>query len=297
MPKIKGLGRGLDALLANQDDMAASDQLRTIPVTQIKPGRYQPRTRMDAGALQELADSIKTQGLMQPVLVRLDPSATRDKQVPYEIIAGERRWRAAQLAGLKEIPALVREVPDQAAAAMSLIENIQREDLNALEEAQGFKRLIEEFSLTHEQVANAVGRSRSSVSNMLRLTQLASQVQDMLFEGSIDMGHARALLSLSTDQQILLANKIVLRGLSVRETERNVQTMQQAGIAKLGASPTTGKSKPEKNQDLLRLETELADSLGADVKIESKNKQQGRLVISYASLDMLDGILEKLRGR
>ena len=282
MAKMKGLGRGLDALLSGSEEAKSGDQLLSISTDALKPGKYQPRTRMDQVALQELADSIKAQGVMQPVLVRRP-----DREGRHEIIAGERRWRAAQLAGLAEMPALVRDVPDQSAAVLSLIENIQREDLGPLEEAHGFKRLIDDFGLTHEQVAAAVGRSRSAVTNLLRLTQLAAQVQDLLSDGALDMGHARALVALRADQQILLANRIAQRGLSVREAERLVQN---AGAAKDGE-----RAKPEPNADLRRLETDLADALGATVKIRSGKKGAGQVVIEYGSLDQLDGILAKLR--
>ena len=284
MGKLKGLGRGLDALLSNSDEAKAGDQLRALPIDAVKPGKYQPRTRMDPSTLNELADSIRVQGIMQPVLVRRP-----DRDGMHEIIAGERRWRAALLAGLKELPALIRDVPDQSAAALSLIENIQREDLNPLEEAQGFRRLIDDFGLTHEQVAQAVGRSRSAVTNLLRLTQLAAQVQDLLFEGTIDMGHARALLTLPTDQQILLATRVAQRGLSVRETERLVQNADR------GKSNGAGKKKPPRDPDVHRLETEIADSIGASVRILSRKKGAGQLVIAYSSLDQLEGILTRLR--
>ncbi len=284
MAKMKGLGRGLDALLSNNEEAKAGDQLLSVSIDALKPGKYQPRTRMHQGALQELAESITAQGIMQPILVR-----RADRDGKHEIIAGERRWRAALLAGLIEMPALVRDVPDQSAAVLSLIENIQREDLNPLEEAQGFKRLIDDFGLTHEQVALAVGRSRSAVTNVLRLTQLAAQVQDLLIDGAIDMGHARALLSLATDQQILLANRIAQRGLSVREAERLVQNL---GKGKKGPGKT---SKPAPDADLQRLETNLADALGATVRIRPGKKGAGQVVIEYGSLDQLDGILAKLR--
>ena len=286
MAKMKGLGRGLDALLSSSEEARSGDQLLSISIDVLKPGRYQPRTRMDPAALQELADSIKAQGVMQPVLVR---RADRDGR--HEIIAGERRWRAAQLAGLSELPALVRDVPDQSAAALSLIENIQREDLGPLEEARGFKRLIDDFGLTHEQVAAAVGRSRSAVTNLLRLTQLAPRVQDLLSEGSLDMGHARALGALAADQQILLANRIAQRGLSVREAERLVQNIG----AKSGSRGDSGRSKTEPDSDLRRLETDLSDALAATVKIRPGKKGAGQVVIDYDSLDQLDGILAKLR--
>jgi ParB family transcriptional regulator, chromosome partitioning protein len=284
MAKMKGLGRGLDALLSNSEEAKTGEQLLSISIDALKPGKYQPRASMNQSALQELADSIRAQGIMQPVLVR-----RADRDGKHEIIAGERRWRAALLAGLNEMPALVRDVPDQSAAALSLIENIQREDLNPLEEAQGFKRLIDDFGLTHEQVAQAVGRSRSAVTNLLRLTQLAAQVQVFLLDGALDMGHARALLSLATDQQILLANRIAQRGLSVRETERLVRNL---GKGKKGSGKT---AKLAPNADLQRLETDLADVLGATVKIQPGKEGAGKVVIEYGSLDQLDGILAKLR--
>src|SRR5438445_10256232 len=213
MAKLKGLGRGLDALLLGSDAETATDALKSLPIDRIRSGRYQPRTRMDDASLAELSESIKVQGVVQPILVRPVDGGR------YEIVAGERRWRAAQRAGLKEIPALIRAVPDQAALALALVENIQREDLNPLEEAQGIKRLIEEFGLTHEAAAQAVGRSRSAVTNLLRLTQLARPVQELLLAGSLEMGHARALLSLAPDAQVLAANRIVAQELSVRDAE------------------------------------------------------------------------------
>jgi ParB family chromosome partitioning protein len=288
MVKIKGLGRGLDALLSTNEQATTGDVLRTLAIDALKGGRYQPRTRMNAEALQELAESIKAQGLMQPVLVR---QPGRDGK--HEIIAGERRWRAAKMAGLTEMPALIRDVPDQAAAALSLIENIQREDLNPLEEAHGFQRLIDEFGLTHDQVSQAVGRSRSAVTNTLRLTQLAQPVQDLLSDGSIDMGHARALLTLPAERQISLAKRIAEDGMSVRDAERLATGEGDAGAtAKPGRSRSSnGNADP----DLRRLETDLADALGATVQIRPKKKGAGRIVIDYSSLDQLDGILAKLR--
>jgi ParB family chromosome partitioning protein len=286
MVKIKGLGRGLDALLSGNEEAKTGDVLMTLAIDALKPGRFQPRTRMNSNALQELADSIKAQGVMQPVLVR---RPERDGR--HEIIAGERRWRAAMMAGLRELPALVRDVPDQAAAALSLIENIQREDLNPLEEAQGFQRLIDDFKLTHDQVSQAVGRSRSAVTNLLRLMQLAQPVQDLLFEGAIDMGHARALLSLAADRQVMLAKRVAVEGLSVRDTERLVQDDGPA------PQKQTGKRKAQAaaNPDIKRLETDLADKLGATVRIQPKKKGAGRIVIDYGSLDQLDGILARLK--
>lgn len=284
MAKLKGLGRGLDALLAGSDETAHRDALQSLPLDRIGSGRYQPRTRMDEDSLAELAASIKAQGVMQPILVRPIDAGR------YEIVAGERRWRAALRAGLTEIPALVRVIPDQTALALSLIENIQREDLNPIEEALGVKRLIDEFELTHEAAAQAIGRSRSAVTNLLRLTQLAPPVQALVLAGKLDMGHARALLSLPAAQQATLAAKLVTEQLSVRDAERLVQVMLHPGTSR-------GKrgSRRAANGDLARLESELAEALGAAVKIEPTRKGAGRLVIRYSSLDQLDGILAKLR--
>jgi ParB family chromosome partitioning protein len=286
MAKLKGLGRGLDALLSGSDEARAGDALRSLALDKIRAGRYQPRTRMDEASLSQLADSIRVQGVMQPILVRPIDGGR------YEIVAGERRWLAARRAGLAEIPALVRVVPDQAALALALIENIQREDLNPLEEAQGIKRLIEEFGLTHEAAAQAVGRSRSAVTNLLRLTQLAPPVQALLLAGKLDMGHARALLALPVAQQAGAAAKVVDEGLSVRDAERLVQTT-------LHLSPRRPKRAPARrvDGDVARLETELAEALGAPVRIEPTRKGAGRIVIRYSSLDQLDGILIKLRRR
>jgi len=284
MAKLKGLGRGLDALLSGSEDRADRDALHSLALDRIGAGRYQPRTRMDEAALAELAESIKAQGVMQPILVRPIDGGR------YEIVAGERRWRAAERAGLKEIPALVRVVPDQTALALSLIENIQREDLNPLEEAQGLKRLIDEFGLTHEAAALAIGRSRSAVTNLLRLTQLAAPVQALVLGDKLDMGHARALLALPPAQQVTTAARLVAEGLSVREAERLVQT-----ILHPGASRTQRGVRRAANGDLARLESELAEALGAAVRIEPTRKGAGRVVIRYSSLDQLDGILAKLR--
>ena len=299
--KIKGLGRGLEALLGptatETGHLAAAERgPATLSVEQMVAGVYQPRTRMDEGALYELAESIKTQGVMQPILVRqLSSGANAGK---YEIIAGERRFRASKLAGLSEVPVLVRDVPDQTAAAMALIENMQREDLNPLEEALGMQRLIKEFGLTHEQAAQAVGRSRSAASNLLRLLNLADPVQTMLMAGDIDMGHARALLSLDKAAQITAANQISAKKLSVREAESLVK--------KIGAdfSLVTQKPKKEKSRDLKRLEEELSDLLTAQVEIRVKKqvKRQGRMeqigevAIEFGSLDALNGLIDKLRG-
>ena len=278
-PKQKGLGRGLDALLAANNTPDTQRQ-EMLGVGMLQPGKYQPRTRMDPGSLEELAASIKAQGLIQPISVR--PVGTGR----YEIIAGERRWRAAQIAGLGEVPVLIRDIPDDAALAMSLIENIQREDLNPLEEAAGIQRLIDEFQMTHQQAADAVGRSRSAASNLLRLLQLAKPAQDMLMAGDIEMGHARALLPLSKSEQGRVAALVVDKGFSVRETERMVARELNPPVKK-GAE-----KKPDR--DLLRLEEELSDRLGATVKISANRKGGGSLTIRFGSLDQLDGLLAKL---
>ncbi len=285
-PKLKGLGRGLDALLAaNTDDADKNEgELQHLPASELQPGKYQPRTRMDPGSLEELAASIKSQGVMQPILVRQIGGLFDAKR--YEIIAGERRWRAAQIAGLSQVPCLVREIPDEAALAMSLIENIQREDLNPLEEAAGIQRLIDEFGMTHQAAADAVGRSRPAASNLLRLLQLAPQVQELLMAGDIDMGHARALLPLDGAAQVGLANLIAARGLSVREAERLVHQE---------LNPKTHLPAPQPDRDILRLEEEIADRLGATVKIKANKKGAGAVTIQFGDLDQLDGLLEKLR--
>ena len=280
MIRPKGLGRGLDALLG-ADTGPARESMLTLPVGRIRPGKYQPRTRMDPQALEELAASIRAQGLMQPLLVR---PVDRDS---YELIAGERRWRAAQLAGLTEVPALVREVPDEAALALSLIENIQREDLNAMEEAAGVQRLVEEFGMTHEQAADAVGRSRSATTNLLRLLKLARPVQDMVMDGKLEMGHARSLLALDGARQIEAAHRIAARGLSVRETEALVQALTRGK-----AGTRRGRNV---DRDLARLEEELSGRLGTTVQIRPSRKGSGALVLHYSSLDHLDQLLKKLR--
>ncbi|MEO8716957.1 MAG: ParB/RepB/Spo0J family partition protein [Burkholderiales bacterium] len=276
--KRKGLGRGLEALLGG--DEAPRDTLTQLPVGRIRPGRYQPRTRMDQEALAELASSIKSQGLMQPVLVR---PVDRER---YELIAGERRWRAAQMAGLQEIPALVREVADESALAMSLIENIQRENLNPMEEAAGLQRLVDEFRMTHEQAADAVGRSRSATTNLLRLLRLAKPVQGMVMEGVLEMGHARALLSLDGARQIEAANRVAARGLSVREAEALVGNMQRGQGTRRARST---------DRDLARLEEEVSGRLGTTVEIRAGRKGRGKLVVHYSTLDHLDQLLKKLR--
>ncbi|MEX8494744.1 ParB/RepB/Spo0J family partition protein [Sphaerotilus sp.] len=295
--KPKGLGRGLEALLGPQvSDVTPQPGGKerhpgAVQLDQLLPGKYQPRTRMDEGSLFELAESIKTQGVMQPVLVR--PVASRDGLPMYEIIAGERRTRAARLAGLDEVPVLVRDVPDQAAAVMALIENIQREDLNPLEEAHGVQRLIRDFGLTHDSAAQAIGRSRSATSNLLRLLNLAEPVQQMLTAGDIDMGHARSLLSLDRVHQITCANEIVGRKLSVREAEKLVN--RQHGLARPGASE---RAVPAKSRDVQRLESLLSDLLTAQVEIRVKKRtrrgEQGEVAIAFGSLDELGGLLDRL---
>jgi ParB family chromosome partitioning protein len=289
MAKLKGLGRGLDALLAgDMGSVGEADSLLMLKVEQLQPGKYQPRSYMDEAALQTLADSIKAQGIMQPILVR----QLADEQ--YEIIAGERRWRASQRAGLKEVPVLVREIADEAALAMALIENIQRENLNPLEEAQGIKRLIDEFDMTHEKAAAAVGRSRVAVSNMLRLLTLTAHVQDMLMHGKLDMGHARALVGLDGAQQILMAEQIVYDGLSVREAEGLVKKHHgehEKPVAKTGQSDA---KKVNASQDILRLQENLSDQLGAAVIIKAGTNGAGTLKINYASLDQLDEIIARI---
>jgi ParB family transcriptional regulator, chromosome partitioning protein len=296
--KPKGLGLGLEALLGPRVREAGdagpapfgSAPPSTLKLAQLQPGKYQPRTRMDEGSLYELAESIKSQGIMQPVLVR--PLAG-DR---YEIIAGERRFRAARLAGLDEVPVLVKDVPDEAAAVMGLIENIQREDLNPLEEAQGLQRLTGEFGLTHEQAAQAVGRSRSAASNLLRLLQLAEPVQQMLIAGDLDMGHARALLALDRAHQITCASAIAAKKLSVREAERLVAREASGG----GRQTPLLRVRRDKSRDVARLEEELSDALTAPVEIRikkrSKRGEQGELAIAFASLDELNGLIEKMRA-
>jgi ParB family transcriptional regulator, chromosome partitioning protein len=292
----KGLGMGLDALLGPRVSEAPSTAPRddgepsVLKLVALQPGRYQPRTRMDEGSLYELAESIKSQGIMQPVLVR-PLGAGR-----YEIIAGERRFRAAKLAGLDEVPVLVKAVADEAAAVMALIENIQREDLNPLEEAQGIKRLVDEFQLTHEQAAQAVGRSRSAASNLLRLLNLTQPVQQMLMAGDIEMGHARALLALDAAQQILSASEVSAKKLSVRDTEKLVA--RTLGATSANGSTPTPRAKPEKSRDITRLEEALADKLTAqvDIRVQRKTKwgEQGEVAIAFGSLDELNGLLDKL---
>ena len=322
--KLKGLGRGLEALLGptvdesltpegDQAQLANSGLPSTLLLTDMVPGQYQPRTRMDEGALYELAESIKAQGIMQPILVRrlsdADAQTQRNQMTPegsgggalrpvYEIIAGERRFRAAKLAGLDSVPVLVRDVPNEAAAAMALIENIQREDLNPLEEAQGLQRLIKEFGLTHETAAQAVGRSRSAASNLLRLLNLAEPVQTMLMAGDVDMGHARALLSLDRATQITAANQIAAKKMSVREAERLVKKLS-AEFSLVATKP-----KKDKSRDLKRVEEELSDLLMAQVEVRVKKRvkragrmeEMGEISVQFGSLDELNGLVDKLRA-
>ena len=312
--KPKGLGRGLEALLGPRaSEMAGPDTINSshnpvasslvspglpasLRLVDMVAGQYQPRTRMDEGALYELAESIKAQGIMQPILVRRLVSGPNDGK--YEIIAGERRFRAAKIAGLDSVPVLVRDVPDEAAAAMSLIENIQREDLNPLEEAQGLQRLVKEFGLTHELAAQAVGRSRSAASNLLRLLNLADPVQTMLMAGDLDMGHARALLALDKASQITAANQIAAKKMSVRETESLVKKLS----AEFSLKPQ--KASKEKSRDTRRIEEELADLLMAEVEVRVKKRVKrngriedtGEIAVRFSSLEELDGLIERLRA-
>ncbi|AVG14857.1 MULTISPECIES: ParB/RepB/Spo0J family partition protein [Chromobacteriaceae] len=280
MAKLKGLGRGLDALLSTVD--AVDDRLSTLPIDSIRPGKYQPRSFMNEAALDELAASIRAQGIIQPLIVR--ELGLGD----YELIAGERRWRASRKAGLSEVPVVIKSVPDEAALAMALIENIQRQELDPIEEAQGIKRLVDEFGLTHEAAADAVGRSRSAVSNLLRLLALPQPLQQMMHEGQLEMGHARALLSLPTVSQLELANEAVRKGMSVREVERRVQ---QHAAQKTTVAPQQKRVDP----DVARLEEQVSEAIGARVSIRQASGGCGKLVIDYASLDELDFLLEKLQ--
>ncbi|MDR2165436.1 MAG: ParB/RepB/Spo0J family partition protein [Zoogloeaceae bacterium] len=282
MNRKKGLGRGLDALLSSTGKQP--DEQRALPTERLIPGKYQPRSRMDATSLAELAASIEAQGIMQPILVRAidkTPGAER-----YEIVAGERRWHAAQKAGLTEVPVLVRDIPDEQALAMALIENIQRENLNPLEEAQGLQRLVDEFHLTHQEAADAVGRSRPAASNLLRLLQLCPPVQEMLLDNKLDMGHARALLPLSAAGQIQLAQTIAQKQLSVREAER---------LANRCLNPAKPARKTPPDRDLVRLEEELSDTLGAQVRIRANKKGAGKVTIAFDDLDQLEGLLGRFR--
>ena len=279
---MKGLGRGLDALLGKDEEAAGGETLKTVKLEELQPGKYQPRTRMDQASLEELARSLKTQGVMQPILARTLGKGR------YEIIAGERRWRAAKIAGLREIPVVIREVPDSAALAMALIENIQRENLNPLEEATGIHRLINEFKMTHQEAAEAVGRSRAATSNLLRLLNLPQSVQALLYDGNIDMGHARALLALEGRRQEELAKRVAERGLSVRETEKLVQDILNPKQKKPGKLKTS--------RDILRFEEELSEKFGTKVEIKPGRKGAGKLMISYVSHEHLDDLLSKFNG-
>jgi len=283
MVKLKGLGRGLDSLLAGDDSASGDgDALKMLKVGQLQPGKYQPRTQMDEESLAGLADSIKAQGIMQPILVR----EIDDER--YEIIAGERRWRASQLAGLEQVPVLVRDIPDESALAMALIENIQRENLNPIEEAQGIKRLIDEFDMTHQLAADAVGRSRTAVTNLLRLLNLLPAVQNMVMQGEIEMGHARALLGLDGAKQVMAAEQVAAKGLSVREAEQLAK--------RLAADIQKPAKQVAQDRDVLRLQENLAEQLGAPVHIQTGRGGAGTLKIRYSNLDQLDDIIAKLKG-
>ena len=273
----KGLGRGLDALLSNNEE-SNNNSLDSCHIDSLKAGKYQPRSHMNQIALNELAESIKTQGIMQPIVVR----AIEDKK--YEIVAGERRWRAAKLANLTEVPILIKDIPDESALAMALIENIQREDLNSIEEARGIQRLIDEFGMTHESASHILGKSRTTVTNLLRLLNLSEHVQKALLEGRIEMGHARAMLSLSASEQVMLCQKVISNNLSVREVEALITQ----------TNPTKKNIKKQKTADIVNLETNLSDKLGASVKISHNLNGSGILKVNYNNLDQLDTILKKI---
>lgn len=279
-PKKRGLGRGLDALLGGAVLETAPERLKTLPIERLKPSRFQPRKDIDPARLQELADSISAQGIVQPVVAR------EFEDGRYEIIAGERRWRAAQLAGLHEVPVIIRDVSDQAALAIALIENIQREDLNPLEEAEALKRLLIEYGMTHQQLADAVGKSRATITNLLRLNDLHPEAKQLLLSGGIEMGHARALLSLEPEQQAFLARKIAASKLSVRATELWVQKLREAG---------KGPQRAEKDPDIRRLEENISSRIGAPVLIRHGKQGSGQLIIQYDSLDQLEGVIERLQ--
>jgi len=281
MTRPRGLGRGLDALLGGAAPARGEEELVQLPLEAVRPGKYQPRTHIDEASLAELADSIRARGVIQPIVVRPAGDSA------YEILAGERRWRAARMASLARIPAVVRDVTDDAALGIGLIENIQREDLSPLEEANGLKRLIDEFRLTHEQVAGAIGRSRTGVTNLLRLLDLAPAVQAMLLEGRIDMGHARALLALSKSRQVEVAEQIAAKGLSVRDAERLVQLATQP--------PAAAKAPPRLDADSRRLQEELSESLGSTVHLKPRASGKGSVVIDYSSLDELSGIVKRIK--
>ena len=290
MAKLKGLGRGLDALLGGDETAAPaatatqSDAQRELPVDQLQPGKYQPRTRMDQETLKALSESIKTQGVIQPILVRPVGQTAADGK--YEIIAGERRWRAARMAGLQAVPVVIRDIPDSQALAVALIENIQREDLNPLEQAIGIQRLTNEFGLTHQAAAEALGRSRAAITNLLRLLELAPPVRELLSQGKLDMGHARALLTLPALRQVELANDIAAKGLSVREVEKRVGEL----VAR--PKPRTPRTM---DRDVARLQEELAQKLGTHVQIKHRDKGRGLLIVEYGSLDQLDVLIQKLK--
>lgn len=277
MVKLKGLGRGLDALLSGNQDAGAPDSQQMLRLDELQPGKYQPRTHMDQESLAELAESIRSQGIMQPILVRR-------VEIGFEIIAGERRWRAARMAGLSEVPVLVRDVPDEAALAMSLIENIQRENLNPLEEAIGIQRLVDEFGMTHEKAASAVGRSRSAVTNLLRLLNLTVPVQELLAHNKLEMGHARALLPLPGAAQIQAGQEISSKQLSVREAEKLVKRL---------LTPPVAHAQKAVDRDVMHLQENLAEKLGAKVTLKTGNKGKGKLIIDYDNLEQLDSILAK----
>ena len=278
MGKNKGLGRGLDALLSNDNSTNDNNSLENCPIDKLITGKYQPRSHMNQIALNELAESIKMQGIMQPIVVR----AVKDKK--YEIVAGERRWRAAKLANLSEVPILIKDIPDESALAMALIENIQREDLNTIEEAKGIQRLIDEFGMTHESASQILGKSRTTVTNLLRLLNLSEHVQKALLEGKIEMGHARAMLSLAASEQVMVCQKVISNNLSVRDVEALIG--QQ--------SPAEGKIKKQKTADIVNFEENLSDKLGTSVKISHKSNGSGVLKINYSNLDQLDSILKKI---
>jgi ParB family chromosome partitioning protein len=278
MGKNKGLGRGLDALLSNDNSTNDNNSLENCPIDKLITGKYQPRSHMNQVALNELAESIKIQGIMQPIVVR----AVGDKK--YEIVAGERRWRAAKLANLSEVPILIKDIPDESALAMALIENIQREDLNSIEEAKGIQRLIDEFGMTHESASHILGKSRTTVTNLLRLLNLSEHVQKALLEGRIEMGHARAMLSLSASEQVMVCQKVISKNLSVRDVEELIGQQR----------PAKRNIKKQKTADIVNFEANLSDKLGTSVKISHKSNGSGVLKINYSNLDELDSILKKI---
>ena len=279
MVQNKGLGRGLDALLSSADDVSNSESnLQNCKIDNLVTGKYQPRTHMNEIALKELAESIKAQGIMQPIVVRY----LENKR--YEIIAGERRWRAAKLANLDEVPILIKNIPDESVLAMALIENIQREDLNAIEEAKGIQRLIDEFGMTHESASEILGKSRTTITNLLRLLSLSQHVQNALLDGKIEMGHARAIIPLSSSEQVMICQKIISQKLSVREVEALIGNKPSAKV----------KMRENKSSDILSLENELSDKLGTSVKISHKKNGTGVLKINYSNLDQLESIIKKL---